>query len=128
MFDIDLQSRVPIYEQLYRKIIELAVKGALPEGSQLPSVRQLAKDLSVNPNTVSKAYQNLERDGVIYSLSGRGSFIGKIQKADVHSDILKEFDIAAQNAMRVGVDADTLCDRIRTLSSEFIQNGKEHQT
>ena len=109
MYDIDLQSRIPIYEQLYRRIVELAVNGVLPEGTQLPSVRQLAKDLSVNPNTVSKAYQNLERDGVIYSLAGRGSFIGKIEKADVHTDLLKEFDLAVQNVLRVGVSEDKLC-------------------
>ena len=124
MYDIDLHSRVPIYEQLYRKIVELAVKGVLAEGAQLPSVRQLAKDLGVNPNTVSKAYQNLERDGVIYSLAGRGSFIGKIQQADIHSDLLAEFDIAAKNAMQAGVSADDLKSRIDTVQSKI--NGKEN--
>lgn len=118
MFDIDLQSRVPIYEQLYRKIVELAVKGVLPEGAQLPSVRQLAKDLSVNPNTVSKAYQNLEHDGVIYSLAGRGSFIGKIQQADIHADLLEEFDLAANNAMKAGISANELKSRIDRLHSD----------
>lgn len=57
MFDLDLQSRTPIYEQLYKKTVELIIKGVLKENEQLPSVRSLAKDLSVNPNTVSKAYQ-----------------------------------------------------------------------
>ena len=65
MFDIDLQSRTPIYEQLYRRVTELVVKRQLMPGDKLPSVRELAKSLGVNPNTVSKAFQNLERDGVI---------------------------------------------------------------
>ena len=78
MFDLDLQSRTPIYEQLYKKTIELIIKGVLKENEQLPSVRSLAKEIGVNPNTVAKAYQELERNKIIYSVSGRGSFIAKI--------------------------------------------------
>ena len=74
MFKLDTQSRTPIYEQLKAQITELVVIGALEPGSQLPSVRSLARDLGVNPNTVQKAYQDLERDQVIYSVSGKGSF------------------------------------------------------
>ena len=77
MFDLDLQSRTPIYEQLYKKTIELIIKGVLKENEQLPSVRSLAKEIGVNPNTVAKAYQELERNKIIYSVSGRGSFIVK---------------------------------------------------
>ena len=73
MFDIDLQSRIPIYEQLYKKIVELIMKKELNSNDKLPSVRELAKELGVNPNTVSKAFQMLERDKIIYSLAGRGS-------------------------------------------------------
>ena len=65
MFDIDLQSRTPIYEQLYKRVVELTVKKQLRPGDKLPSVRELAKSLGVNPNTVSKAFQNLEHDGII---------------------------------------------------------------
>ena len=71
MFDLDLQSRTPIYEQLYKKTIELIIKGVLKENDQLPSVRSLAKEIGVNPNTVAKAYQELERNKIIYSVSGR---------------------------------------------------------
>lgn len=73
MFKLDTQSRTPIYEQLKAQITELVVIGALEPGSQLPSVRSLARDLGVNPNTVQKAYQDLERDQVIYSVSGKGA-------------------------------------------------------
>ena len=75
MFSLDLQSRQPIYEQLILRLTELVSLGALPPGEQLPSVRALARDLGVNPNTVQKAYQELERTGVIYSVTGKGSFI-----------------------------------------------------
>ena len=75
MLQLDLQSRQPIYEQLIHKISELASLGALGPDSQLPSVRTLARELGVNPNTVQKAYQELERCGIIYSVGGKGSFI-----------------------------------------------------
>ncbi|MBQ7991108.1 MAG: GntR family transcriptional regulator [Oscillospiraceae bacterium] len=75
MFGIDLQSRVPIYEQLYTKISGLAGRGILSAGDRIPSVRELAKELGVNPNTVSKAYLMLEKDGLIYSVPGRGTFL-----------------------------------------------------
>lgn len=75
LIKLDMQSRQPIYEQLITKIGEMVLMGQLSQNDQLPSVRSLARDLGVNPNTVQKAYQDLERDGVIYSLVGKGSFI-----------------------------------------------------
>ncbi len=75
MFVLELQSRVPIYEQMKKKITELVMLGVLQTDEQLPSVRSLARDLGVNPNTVQKAYQELERDGIVYSMTGKGSFI-----------------------------------------------------
>lgn len=75
MIKLDLQSRLPIYEQLKARISELVLLGELKADDQLPSVRSFARDLGINPNTVQKAYQELERDGIIYSVAGRGSYI-----------------------------------------------------
>ncbi len=110
MFDIDLQSRTPIYEQLYKRVVELTVKKQLCPNDRLPSVRELAKELGVNPNTVSKAFQNLERDGIIYSLAGRGSFI-----SDKNGDIIKQnaadnFKTAAKEAMTAGLSSEEMTD------------------
>lgn len=110
MFDIDLQSRTPIYEQLYKRVVELTVKKQLRPNDKLPSVRELAKELGVNPNTVSKAFQNLERDGIIYSLAGRGSFI-----SDKNGDIIKQnaadnFKTAAKEAMTAGLSSEEMTD------------------
>lgn len=124
MFDIDLMSRVPIYEQLYRKVVELILKGVLVENDKLPSVRSLATDLSVNPNTVAKAYTLLERDGIIHSLAGRGSFIAKPDKLLTQEPMLERFDAAAKEAIRAGIDRDTLVQRIDRLITEI----KEEQT
>ena len=75
MIQIDLQSRVSLYEQLQEQIIRLSMLGILDENQQLPSVRALAREVGVNPNTVAKAYQQLEQQGIIYTVSGRGSFV-----------------------------------------------------
>ncbi len=75
MIKLDLQSRVPLYEQLQEQIIRLSLMGVLEANEQLPSVRSLAREVGVNPNTVAKAYQELERQGIIYTISGRGSFV-----------------------------------------------------
>ena len=77
MLTIDLQSRQPIYEQLIYRMSELVALGALAPGEQLPSVRALARDLGINPNTVQKAYQELARRGAICSVAGKGRFIAR---------------------------------------------------
>lgn len=105
MFTIDLTSRTPIYEQIYFKIIELVIKGSLKENDQIPSVRNLAKDTGVNPNTVAKAYQELERNGIIYSLTGRGSFIAKIDNSLIKEFILSDFDSSVRKAITNGADS-----------------------
>ena len=75
MFIIDGRSTKPIYEQIVDQVKEQLLKGILKSGDQLPSVRQLAGVLTINPNTVSKAYQELERQKVIETIRGRGTFV-----------------------------------------------------
>ena len=75
MIQIDLTSRVPIYEQICTNIIRLASAGVLKPGDKLLPVRSLASELGINPNTVAKAYKLLENDGYIVSNVGRGSYV-----------------------------------------------------
>ena len=75
MLNLDLQSRIPIFEQIKAGISRLIYLGVLAGDEQLPTVRSLAEELGVNPNTVQKAYQQLESAGLVYSLAGRGSFV-----------------------------------------------------
>lgn len=75
MFSIDYKSRTPIYRQVVDSIEKMATHGVLKPEEQLPSVRALAVELSINPNTIAKAYNELEARGIIYSLAGKGSFI-----------------------------------------------------
>ena len=75
MIILDYRDRRPIYEQVVERFQELMVSGALEKDSQLPSVRSLAMELSINPNTIQRAYAQLEQEGYIYTVSGRGSFV-----------------------------------------------------
>ena len=88
------------------------MKKMLKPNDQLPSVRILAKDLGVNPNTVSKAYQQLEHDGIIYSLAGRGSFVSDITKDKVIEKTLSDFDHSVKEAISVGISKEALSTRI----------------
>ena len=124
MFSVDLTSRTPIYEQIYKKIVGLILSGVLTENEQLPSVRSLAKSTGVNPNTVAKAYQELERNGVIYSVPGRGSFISAQNFDEFRKKALTDFDNAVNEAFDKGISPEDLKVRIETL---YISYGKEQE-
>ncbi len=75
VISVDTRDRKPIYEQLTDNIKSLVLRGILAPDEQLPGVRTLAVELAINPNTIQKAYAELERQGIIYSMQGRGSFV-----------------------------------------------------
>lgn len=75
MFVIDVMSRVPVYEQLIKQVEDQVLTGIMLEGDKMPSVRSLSMELSTNPNTIQKAYTELDRRGIIVSVPGKGSFI-----------------------------------------------------
>ena len=77
MITLDYQSKDPIYLQIKNRIAELVMLGVYPPGTQLPSVRSLAGELGINPNTIQKAYQELEAAGITCSVSGKGSFVAQ---------------------------------------------------
>lgn len=102
MIKIDPRSSTPIYEQIEFGVKELILKGALKYGEKLPSVRELSSILTINPNTISKAYGELEREGIIETLRGKGTFItdnykGKVdeKKMEYISDELKKLILEA---------------------------------
>ncbi len=93
----------------------LILNGTLAENDQLPSVRLLAKSAGVNPNTVSKAYQELERNGVIYSVPGRGSFVSAQNFDEFRKKIMLDFDSTVNEAFERGLSPDDLKARIDSL-------------
>lgn len=116
MIKIDWQSGVPAYDQIVQGMIRLKAIGAFAAGDQLPSVRSLAVKLGVNPNTVQKAYLLLESKGVIYSVSGKGSFFAEGATAEqaIRSAALDKLSAAAAEALRLGVPLDTAVEVLRT--------------
>ena len=77
MIAIDLMSRTPMYEQIIDQLETFVLKGILKAGDQIPSVRNLSIQLSINPNTIQKAYSELDRMGIIYTVPGKGCFISE---------------------------------------------------
>ena len=117
VFTLDYQSRLPIYEQLYKSIIKMASLGVMEPNEKLPSVRVLGQQLGVNPNTVQKAYQMLERDQIIYSIPGKGSFISPdLSSVDVKkSEALEKVALAVKEAIDHGVEKYELLQYIEQL-------------
>ena len=105
MIILDYRDRRPIYEQVISRFQELMLTGALEKDSQLPSVRSLAMELSINPNTIQRAYAELERQGYIYSIQGKGSFVsdGRYLAEGIRKDWEKQFDAAIEEGLRIGV-------------------------
>lgn len=91
MITLNFKDKRPIYEQVIDRLKELMVVGALPENTQLPSVRSLAVELSINPNTIQRAYAELERQGYIYTIRGRGNFVAENERLrDLKIDEVKD--------------------------------------
>ena len=112
MILIDYKSRKPIYEQIIENMKQLVVSGVLQRDDQLPSVRQLAQELAINPNTIQKAYAELERQGVIYSLKGRGSFVGSsLQELRTvqQKELLEQLAVLSTDLYRLQVPQDEVC-------------------
>ncbi|BBU38990.1 MAG: GntR family transcriptional regulator [Bacillaceae bacterium] len=126
MLDIDFRSRKPIYEQLVDQIKEMIVSGVLKGGEQLPSVRVLAQQLTVNPNTIQKAYRELERIGYIYSIQGKGNFVSEKIEASNQEELkmVKEnLQKLAQQALFLGMQSDELLQIMEEIIKDH-QGGK----
>jgi GntR family transcriptional regulator len=111
---------VPIYEQLVHNITEQVVKNVLLPDDPLPSVRNLARDLGINPNTVQKAYHELEQRGIIYHSAGRGSFVSPADNlADaMASQHLQELEQQLIAAHRAGVSKQAVIELLEKLYKE----------
>lgn len=105
MILIDYKDRRPLYEQIVEKLSDLMVRGVLAQDSQLPSVRSLATELSINPNTIQRAYAELERQGYIYSVKGRGSFVAENHqiREKKQVEIWRELALLVEDARNAGI-------------------------
>lgn len=89
MFLLNLQSKVPIYEQIQDQILRFIKAGVLSPGDRLPSVRQLAQDNGINPNTVAKAYTELEKNGYVYNLPKKGVYVADLNAEESKHEHIK---------------------------------------
>lgn len=120
MIVLDYQDRRPLYEQVEEKFRNLILIGALEPGSRMPSVRQLAMELSINPNTIQRAYMQLEQDGLIYPVKGKGNFIADSEKVRRISkaSYSKELKALARKGKTMGMDEEELIYIIRECYKE----------
>ena len=127
MIVLDYKDRRPLYEQITERFQELMLKGVLPEEAQLPSVRSLATELAINPNTIQRAYGELERQGYIYSVKGKGSFVsdyGRIRQKQ-KAELEKEFDAAVKRGFFLGAEEEEMAERIYSMEQRMKGEGGE---
>ena len=110
MIAINYRDPRPIYEQIQAELRRLMLTGALPPGSRLPSVRELAGQLAINPNTIQRAYRELEADGYILSVAGKGSFVAQVDQLAVQQkkQAVEAFQAAAQRLRALGLGEEEL--------------------
>ncbi|OFF53729.1 GntR family transcriptional regulator [Listeria monocytogenes] len=122
MFTINTKSQLPIYEQIVQKIKEQVVKGILREGEKILSIREFASRIGVNPNTVSKAYQELERQEVIVTVKGKGTFIANQEDKVSSPKKLAETKIKLKETILDLVYLGINVEEIHKLSDEYSQD------
>ncbi|MFZ5988970.1 MAG: GntR family transcriptional regulator [Bacillota bacterium] len=123
MITIDARSSKPIFEQIVDGIKENIVKGILTPGQKIPSIREMSRLLTVNPNTVSKAFAELERQRVIETIAGRGTFVSSGYKPRIDEDRLHKIksslkDIVVE-AHYIGLDKEGIINIIKQIYSDI---------
>ena len=106
MLSLNYRDTRPIYEQIKEGMKRLIVSGAMKEGDKLPSVRTMATDLAINPNTIQKAYNELENEGYIYSRRASGSFVmprSAVAENTEQSELFERFDAIVKEMMFCGI-------------------------
>ena len=125
-FEIETTSRLPIYQQLVQQVRQAVARGDLQPEQQLPSVRQLSRDLVINPNTVARAYTELERDGTVHNRPGRGAFIAgprtELKKDARRQRLLEILDKLLTEAVHLGFSEDEVLHLVSARSAQFQWN------
>ena len=105
MFTINYRDSRPIYEQIMDELRKMIIAGVFAPDEKLPSVRELAQQLAINPNTIQRAYRELEASGYLYSVAGKGNFAGSRREVDESrkTELLAQFAAAAKELRYLGV-------------------------
>ena len=120
MISLNYRDSRPIYEQIRDGLRKLIVTGALSADEKLPSVRALAAQLAINPNTIQRAYRELEHEGFIYSMTGKGSFVAPLEDIDTSRIDARrdQFREAARELLHLGVTKQSLLGILDALEQE----------
>ena len=115
MLMINYRDPRPIYEQIMDSMRKLIITGAMAPDEKLPSVRELAQQLAINPNTIQRAYRELEQEGYIYSVAGKGNFVGKQNEVDNErkKELIQTLCDTARELQYLGVSYEEI---VKTLS------------
>ncbi len=120
---LDYRDKRPIYEQVVEKLEKLIMGGALEPDSKMPSVRTMGMDLAVNPNTIQRAYNQLEQEGYLYTVSGRGSFVAPESewREGKKKKMLEEWSLVTERAREAGLTGEELFRRLKEIYGEVRQ-------
>ena len=120
MISINTRDPRPIYLQIKESLIRLILSGAMQKDERLPSVREMAGSLAINPNTIQRAYRELESEGFIYSVTGRGSYVAPLSEIDQGRRAAKvaEFKAAARELLNLGTPREELEALLAALEQE----------
>jgi GntR family transcriptional regulator len=120
VIQLNYRDAKPIYEQVKEGIRKLVVTGAVGADEKLPSVRELASKLAINPNTISRAYRELEAEGYIYTVGGKGTFASAHKQVQDYrtGELLERFDEVVEELFYLSVPPETLKEHIDTIAGE----------
>lgn len=120
MVSINYRDTRPIYEQIKENLRRMILSGSIQTGERLPSVREMATDLAINPNTIQRAYSELESEGFIYTVVGKGSFAAPLDegKEQRRAQLLQTFTQTADELQRLGVAREELIHRLDMAKEE----------
>ncbi|MEL7566144.1 MAG: GntR family transcriptional regulator [Dehalobacterium sp.] len=121
MFQLDLTDRRPLYEQIREKIKELIVKGVMKPNEKIPSVREMAQWLTINPNTIQKAYKDLELKGFIYSVRAKGSFVTPLDQIDnqgKRDELIREVERIGRELLYLNIPKEDIIAKIEEIYAE----------
>ncbi len=125
MLNMRLEGKLPIYEQLYNSISRLISTGEMKPDERLPAVREVAKQFGINPNTVQKAYAQLEQSGLIYSIPAKGSYVSA--ERDAADAVKQELLRRAEQELRAAFRAGVRLEEISALSEMIWCGGEERR-
>lgn len=123
MIQLNYRDTRPFYQQIKDNVRQLVVSGALKKDEKLPSVRELAASLAINPNTIQRAYRELESEGYIYTLSGKGTFVAEVNQTNQlrQQELLPKFDKIVSELLYLSMPVNELTNRILSLLGRRIQ-------